>query len=148
MILSLNQLKPAQGSKKKKKRVGRGNSSGHGTYATRGLKGQRSRSGGKSGLKRLGFRTVLRSTPKLRGFKSLKTKPTIVNLVTLEEKFSEGAVINPLFLKKNKLIDKINLGVKILGEGKLTKKFIFENCQFSGSAREKILKAGGIIKNS
>lgn len=146
MILSLNQLKPAQGSKKKKKRVGRGNSSGHGTYATRGLKGQRSRSGGKSGLKRLGFRTVLRSTPKLRGFKSLKAKPTIVNLVTLEEKFSEGAVINPLFLKKNKLIDKINLGVKILGEGKLTKKFIFENCQFSGSAREKILKAGGIIR--
>lgn len=146
MILSLNQLKPAPGSKKKKKRVGRGNSSGHGTYATRGLKGQRARSGGKGGLKRLGFKTMLRSTPKLSGFKSLKTKPAIVNLVILEKKFADGAVINPLLLKKNKLVDKISSGVKILGEGKLTKKFIFENCQFSKSAREKILESGGMIK--
>jgi large subunit ribosomal protein L15 len=147
MALSLAQLKSPSGAKKRKKRVGRGNSSGHGTYACRGIKGQRARSGGKGGLKRLGFRTVLRSTPKLRGFKSLKPKPVIINLVTLEKKIVEGTIITPQFLKKNKIVDKINSGIKILGEGKLTKKFIFENCQFSKSAREKILKAGGVIKN-
>lgn len=146
MALSLDQLKPVSSSKKRKKRVGRGNSSGHGTYSTRGLKGQKSRTGGKGGLKRLGFRNVLRSTPKLRGFKSLKSKPAVINLAILDKKFKDGTIITPQFLKKNKVIDKISKGVKILGEGKLTKKFIFTNFKFSQSAKDKIIKSGGEIK--
>jgi len=73
MALQAQQLKPATGSTKKRKRVGRGNSSGHGTYSTRGLKGQKSRSG-VSGLKRLGMRQVLLRTPKYKGFKSKLVK--------------------------------------------------------------------------
>ncbi|MCK4554160.1 hypothetical protein KAU19_04310, partial [Candidatus Parcubacteria bacterium] len=69
-MLRLHNIKPNKKAVKKRKRVGRGNASGHGTYSGRGIKGQRSRSGGKSGLKRLGMKMILRNIPKKRGFKS------------------------------------------------------------------------------
>ena len=88
MSLSLHTIKPSKGAAKKRKRVGRGNASGHGTYSTRGLKGQKSRSG-VSGLKRLGLKMTLSRIPKKRGFKSPKAKNQVVNLTDINENFKE-----------------------------------------------------------
>lgn len=145
MALSLHNLKPTGNSRKKRKRVGRGNASGYGTYSTRGIKGQRARSGGKGGLKIKGFRDRLLNTPKTRGFKSHQAKPVCLNLKDIDINFKSGEKISPRVLKQKGLISKINTGVKILGEGELKKKLVFENCQFSKSAKEKIEKAGGSI---
>ncbi|MEK7097792.1 MAG: uL15 family ribosomal protein, partial [Patescibacteria group bacterium] len=94
MSLSLHTIRPASGSTKKRKRVGRGNASGHGTSATRGTKGQRSRTG-VSGLKRLGMKSMLLSIPKKRGFNSLKSKNQVVNLLDINKHFKEGETVNP-----------------------------------------------------
>ncbi|PIY78798.1 MAG: 50S ribosomal protein L15, partial [Parcubacteria group bacterium CG_4_10_14_0_8_um_filter_35_7] len=88
MSLSLHNLKSRK--RKKRKRVGRGNASGHGTYSGRGLKGQKSRSGGKKGLKLKGFKVIIQNIPKTRGFKSIHPKMEIVNTGDLEKKFKEG----------------------------------------------------------
>ncbi|MBD3359718.1 MAG: 50S ribosomal protein L15 [Candidatus Buchananbacteria bacterium] len=145
MALKLHNLKPAKGSKKNKKRVGRGNSSGHGNYSTRGLKGQRARSGGKGGLKLKGFKSNIQSTPKLGGFKSLKSKLAIVNLKDLEKNFGNDDVITPAKLINKKLIDNTKNGVKILGVGKLSKKFTVKVDKVSDSAKQAIEKAGGKV---
>ncbi|MEA2064789.1 MAG: 50S ribosomal protein L15 [Patescibacteria group bacterium] len=139
MELSLHNLK---GTNKKKKRVGRGNASGHGTYSTRGIKGQRSRSGGKGGLKRLGLRQVLLATPKKKGFKSVKLKNQVVNLSNLNKFFKDGGDVNPTTLLKAKLINSIKSPIKILGDGELRlKKLKFNNVKISESARNKIIAA-------
>jgi large subunit ribosomal protein L15 len=140
--MQLHQLKPNK--KKKKKVVGRGGC--HGTYSTRGLKGQKSRSGSGKGRSFTGDKTPLfRRTPKLRGFKSLYAKNNIVNLSKLESSFENGAVINPRELLKKGLISKTKPRVKILGNGELAKKVIIEGCIVSKSAEEKIKKAKGKI---
>lgn len=146
MALSFHTIKPAKGSKHNKKRVGRGNASGHGTYATRGLKGQKSRSGGRGGLKYKGMKPMLLAIPKKRGFNSLNKKPSILNIKDLDVKFNDGAKITPKTLQEAKLVSKISNGVKILGNGETKKKFIVEECMVSKSAKEKIEKAGGKIK--
>ncbi len=143
MTLSLHTIKPAKGSTKSRKTIGRGGK--RGTYSGKGQKGQKARSG-VSGLKRLGARQLIESTHKLKGFKSRNKKPEILNLDILNEKFKDGDKITPEILKKNKLVDKINNGVKILGNGKISIKLEIENCEFSKSAKEKIEKAGGKIK--
>ena len=79
-MLTLHNLKRFAKSKKAKERIGRGNASGHGTYATRGLKGQKSRTGGRKGLIKKGLKTTLQRLPKNKGFKSLKLKEEIINL--------------------------------------------------------------------
>jgi large subunit ribosomal protein L15 len=145
MALKLHNLKPAKGAKKKKKRVGRGDSSGHGNYSTRGLKGQRARSGGKGGLKLKGFKSNVQSIPKLGGFKSLKSKLAIVNLKDLEKHFDNDEVITPAKLVNKKLIDNAKNGVKILGMGKLSKKFTVKVDKVSDSAKQAIEKAGGKV---
>ncbi len=145
-MLKLHSLKPAKGSKKKKKRVGRGNSSGHGTYSTRGIKGQRSRSGGKKGLKLKGLRLNLLNIPKMRGFKSLKPKKVVVNLSVLDKICKDGDIVNPDFLLEKKVVETIKPGVKILANGKISKKITIENCFVSNSAKEKIEKVGGVVK--
>ena len=143
--MQLHQLKPMK--KKKKKVVGRGGC--HGTYSTRGLKGQKSRSGGGKGRSFAGDKTPLfRRTPKLRGFKSLYAKNNIVSVSRLENGFESGDVINPRVLLGKGFISKIKPRVKILGNGELSKKFIIENCLVSKSAEEKIKKVGGEIKIS
>lgn len=146
--MGLHKIKYKKGAKKKRKRVGRGNASGHGTYSTRGQKGQRSRSGGKSGLKRLGFREVLRQTPKTRGFKSQYLKYEVVNLEDIDKTFAKGAKVDPRALQNKGLIGKIykKRGVKILGRGKITKELVFSGVTVSKSAREQIEKAGGKIQ--
>ena len=84
--------------------------------------------------------------PKKRGFKSHREKPTVVNFVDLMANFEDGATINPKALLAKGLIGKIKGRVKILGKGKLNKKFHFEKCLVSLSAKERIEKLGGSIK--
>ncbi len=141
MTLSLHNLKVSKGATKKRKRVGRGNSSGHGTYSTRGLKGQRSRSGGKSGLKRLGLKQVILATPKKRGFTSNRPKNQAVNLSDLNDKFKDGDLVNPQALLKAGLIKDMTAPVKILGTGELkVKKLKFEDVKMSKRSEEQLGK--------
>jgi len=144
-MLNLNTLKPGKGSAKKKKRVGRGNSSGHGTYSTRGLKGQKSRSG-VSNLKRLGMKSTLLNLPKIRGFKSLKPRAQAVNLFAINTHFKDGAVITPAILVKAGLIGNTNDPVKVLGQGELKIKNVkFKNMNVSATAKAQIEKMGGEV---
>ncbi|MDD4332721.1 MAG: 50S ribosomal protein L15 [Patescibacteria group bacterium] len=144
-MYNLSNIRPAKGSVKKKKIIGRGNSSGHGTYSCRGQKGQGSRSG-VGGLKRLGMRSQLLQTPKLRGFKSKKPNNQVVNLSQIEVSYKATETVNPSSLAKKRLIADATAPVKILGDGELTIKDIkFEKVKISSSAKEKIQKVGGII---
>ncbi len=145
MALNLYNLKPAKGAKKRKIRVGRGLSSGHGTYSGRGAKGQRARSGGKGGLKAFGLKGIIQSTPKLGGFRSLKSKLEIVNLSDLEKNFKDGDIITPGLLKDKGLINDTKKGVKILGDGKLTKKLVVKVNKISESGKAMIEKNGGQV---
>lgn len=146
MTLTLHTLKPAMGSRKKRKRVGRGDGSGHGSYSCRGQKGQRSRAGGKGGLKLKGFRNIIQSIPKKRGFKSRQVRPEIVNLAQLQKKFKSGDAVSPETLLKKGLIDNIKGRVKILAKGEIKKKLTIERCALSDSAEKQIKKAGGYVK--
>ena len=138
MSLSLHTISPNKGATKKRKRVGRGNSSGHGTYSGRGQKGQRSRSG-VTGLKRLGMKKQLLQTPKIRGFKSKKPKNQVVSLQEINSNFKDGAVITPKSLLAKKLIGTIKLPVKILGGGELRIKGVkFEGIRVSESVKEQL----------
>lgn len=129
-MLNLNNLKSAD--KKKKKRVGRGDASGHGTYSGRGLKGQRSRSGGKGGLKYKGLKQSLTKLPKLRGFKSLKPDLPIINIEDLEKKYKAGETVDLC-------------GYKVLAQGEIKKKLTVKASAFSKVAENAITKAGGKI---
>jgi len=146
MSLSLHTIKPARGSVRKKKRIGRGNASGHGSYSTRGLKGQRSRAGGRNKLRRLGFKQILAATPKNRGFKSAKPKNQVVNLKDLNTNFSAGDKISAHSLLKAGLIQTVQEKIKILGQGKLALKNLqFEGVKLSDSVKAQIEKMGGKV---
>jgi large subunit ribosomal protein L15 len=144
--MKLNELKPSKGLKKKGKRIGRGLGSGKGTYSTRGMKGQKARSGSKRKPGFEGGRTRLISQiPKTRGFKSRHERPEIVNILDLEKKFKDGDKIGKKELLEVNLISNPESKVKILGQGKINKKLKIEADLFSKSAEEKIKKAGGEI---
>lgn len=144
-MLSLNNLKPAKGSSHKRKRVGRGNASGHGTYATRGLKGQKSRSG-VSNLKRLGMKKLLLNLPKNRGFKSLRDKSQVVNLNDLNKYYKDGAKVTVQSLIKHGLIENPKTAVKVLGRGELkVKNLEFVSLEVSASVKSAVEKLGGKI---
>ncbi|MCD4705666.1 50S ribosomal protein L15 [bacterium] len=145
MSLSLHNLKVSKGSIKKKKRVGRGNSSGTGTYSGRGIKGQRSRSGGKNKLKRLGMRQVILATPKKKGFKSARPKNQVINFSAINRCFKDGSEISAKTLLKAGLIGTIKEPIKILGKGKLKiKNLKFVDLKMSKSVKEKV---GEVIKS-
>ncbi|HOK56701.1 MAG TPA: 50S ribosomal protein L15 [bacterium] len=143
--MKLNELKPPSGAKHKKKRLGRGDSSGHGGTSTRGHKGHKARSGYKLPFNFEGGQMPLfRRLPK-RGFTHLKEyKIEIVNLSQIEKLFNDGEEITIEKLKEKGLIKKGEF-VKILGEGNLTKKLSFFAHKFSKKAKEKIEKVGGKI---
>lgn len=146
MVLSLNTIKPARGSVRRKKRVGRGNASGHGSYSTRGLKGQRSRSGGRNKLKRLGFKKILAQTPKMRGFKSGQPKNQAVNLEALNKVFTAGAKINAKSLLKAGLVNSAAAPIKILSQGELKLKNLeISGVKLSSSAKAQIENLGGKV---
>ncbi|KAF0509152.1 50S ribosomal protein L15 [Pediococcus acidilactici] len=139
--MKLNELKPSEGSRTSRKRIGRGDSSGNGKTAGRGQKGQKAR-----GKVRLGFEggqmPLYRRIPK-RGFTNINRKEyAIVNLDALNV-FDEGAEITPEALLKAGINKKQLSGVKILGNGEVSKKFTVKAQKFSASAVKAIEAAGG-----
>ncbi|MDP3970420.1 MAG: uL15 family ribosomal protein [bacterium] len=128
-MLSLKTVSSRQ-KRKHKKRIGRGNASGTGTYAGRGLKGQRSRSGGKGGLKLRGLKATFKSVPKNKGFKSIQVKKDVTNVGTLDKMYEANSIVR---------LDT----QKILGQGELTKSLTVYAGEFSKTAQEKIEQQGG-----
>ncbi|MEH7645556.1 50S ribosomal protein L15 [Bacillus toyonensis] len=144
--MKLHELKPAEGSRKVRNRVGRGIGSGNGKTAGKGHKGQNARSGG--GV-RLGFEggqtPLFRRLPK-RGFTNINRKEfTIVNLSTLN-RFEDGTEVTPELLLETGVISKLNDGVKILASGVVEKKLTVKAHKFSSSAKEAIEAAGGSVE--
>ena len=131
---------------KTKNRIGRGNASS-GTYSGRGQKGQRSRSGGKSGLTRLASRDWVQKLPKMRGFKSIHNKPSWVDVSTLVDRCGDIKVITPGLLKKHGIIDSVANGVKILGNSPIKKALHVKGFYISASAKEVIESAGGKVED-
>ncbi len=136
MSIGIHNLRPSKGSKRPKKRVGRGLGS-TGSYSGKGGKGQTARSG-VSGLKRLGSKRLVLATPKLRGFRSLNQKAGVVNIGTLDKFFDATTPVTIQALIEKGLIPKRSKTVKILGQGELTHALTIEGCQLSASAKEKI----------
>ena len=141
--MKLHELSPVPGSNAKAYRKGRGNGSGNGKTAGRGQKGQWARSGG--GV-RVGFEggqmPLARRIPK-RGFHNIFAKPLEAINVSALEKFEDGAVVGAAELLETGILSKCEYGVKILGNGSITKKLTVRANAFSASAKEKIEAAGG-----
>ena len=141
--MRLDELKPAEGSAFKVKRVGRGIGSGTGKTSGKGHKGQNARSGG--GV-RPGFEggqmPIYRRLPK-RGFKNIFAKKYVTINVDALEVFEDGTEITEALLKEKGIISKTLDGVKLLGRGELTKQLNVKVTGYTGSAKEKIEKAGG-----
>jgi large subunit ribosomal protein L15 len=146
--MQLHDLAPAPGSTKKRKRVGRGNASGHGTTAGRGDKGQKSRAGGGKGPGFEGGQNPLAMRlPKLPGFKNRwRQEYEIVNVDRLESLFSKGDVVDSDSLAAKGVIKSANLPVKVLGDGEITKALTVRVEKASGSAKAKIEAAGGTVE--
>ena len=145
--MQLHDLAPAPGSRKNRKRVGRGPGSGMGKTSTRGHKGLKARSGGSV---RPGFEggqmPIYRRLPK-RGFKNypFKTNNAVLNVKDLD-RFEDGATIDIDTLREAGLVKGVVDGVKILGQGEISKKFALKNVLVSKTAQEKIETAGGSIE--
>jgi len=141
--MTLGELKPAEGSKQSRYRRGRGHASGNGKSAGRGHGGQKSRSGGGTRIAFEGGQFPLfRRLPK-RGFKCRNSKQIIhINLVHLDV-FEDGSVVDIAALKSKGLVSNPRDGVKILGNGDMSKKLTVQVNYFSQSAKEKIEAAGG-----
>jgi len=141
--MNIHELAPAFGSTHVAKRKGRGHATGNGKTAGRGHKGQKARSGG--GV-RVGFEggqmPLARRIPK-RGFHNIFAKPLVSVNVSALNKFEDGAVVDAEALLKAGILDKCEYGVKLLGNGSLTKKLTVKASAFSESAKEKIEAAGG-----
>ena len=141
--MKLDELKPAEGSKSSRKRIGRGIGSGTGKTSGKGHKGQNARSGG--GV-RPGFEggqmPLYRRLPK-RGFNNIFAKEYVTVNVEVLDKFAEGSVVTPEALKEAGIISKTLDGVKFLGRGEVTKNLTVQAAKFTASAKEKIEKAGG-----
>ena len=141
--MNLHELSPAPGSNTKAYRKGRGAGSGNGKTAGRGHKGQWARSGG--GV-RVGFEggqmPLARRLPK-RGFHNIFAKPLEAINVSALEKFEDGAVVDAQALLEKGILSKCQYGVKILGNGEISKKLTVKASAFSASAKEKIVAAGG-----
>lgn len=141
--MQLNEIK--SDSSKRKTRVGRGGKKG--TTSGKGTKGQKSRSGRKM---RPEWRDALKKIPKKRGYKfKASPKAAILNLRDLDINFKENEIVSPQVLLEKGLVGRIKGKVpeiKILGDGELKKNLVFENISFSQSAKEKVEKAGGSIK--
>ncbi|MBS2967352.1 50S ribosomal protein L15 [Metabacillus sp. KIGAM252] len=141
--MKLHELKPAEGSRRERNRLGRGIGSGNGKTSGKGHKGQNARSGG--GV-RPGFEggqtPLFRRLPK-RGFTNINRKEyAVVNLERLN-RFEEGTEVTPELLLETGVLSSTKAGVKILGEGKIEKKLTVKANKFSSSAKEAIEAAGG-----
>lgn len=143
--MKLSDLSPVPGSKKKNKRVGRGSGSGHGKTSCRGHKGQKSRSGGGTGIGFEGGQMPLHRRLPKRGFTNIFRKQYgIVNLAALD-RLSDSEVTPEVLIEKG-LVKDIKDGIKVLGDGEIKKPLTVKAHAFSSSAKEKIIKAGGKIE--
>ncbi|MEK7400202.1 MAG: 50S ribosomal protein L15 [Candidatus Poribacteria bacterium] len=141
--MRLNELKASVGSRHRKKRLGRGEGSGHGKTSTKGHKGQRARSGGSVKPWFEGGQMPIQRRLPVRGFTSLSHKDyAIINLDMLG-KFSDNTIVTPKLLKSVGIIRKTKDGVKVLGNGELKISLIVKAHCFSKSAEAKIKEAGG-----
>ncbi|MFV0558644.1 MAG: 50S ribosomal protein L15 [Enterococcus sp.] len=144
--MKLHELKPSEGSRQVRNRVGRGTSSGNGKTSGRGQKGQKARSGG--GV-RLGFEggqtPLFRRLPK-RGFTNVNRKEyAVINLDVLN-RFEDGAEVTPVALIEAGIVKNEKAGIKVLANGELTKKLTVKAAKFSKAAEEAIVAAGGSIE--
>ena len=146
--MQLNDLRPAEGAKKARKRIGRGNASGHGTTAGRSTKGQLSRSGGGKGAGFEGGQQPLAMRlPKLPGFTNRnRVEYAPVNVSRLEEKFADGDTVDTASLIAAGIIKREYELVKVLGNGEITKKLTVKVDKVSASAKAKIEAAGGKVE--
>jgi large subunit ribosomal protein L15 len=140
-------LRPPTGAKHKRKRVGRGDGSGHGSYSGRGCKGQKSRAGG--GV-RLGFEggqlALIKRLPRKRGFVNIfKTEYSIVNVGELKV-FSPNAEITSKELLEVGLIKSFKYPIKVLGNGDIDRPLVVKANKFSAAAEKKIVAAGGKVE--
>jgi large subunit ribosomal protein L15 len=148
--MRLNTLSPRPGSKHRIKRLGCGESSGHGKTSGKGHKGQKARAGG---TVRHGFEggqmPIYRRLPR-KGFSNVAfaLRYAVVNVSTLQERFEDGAEISEASLRSAGLVKGRWDGVKILGQGDLSRRLRVVGCKVSESAREKITKAGGEVLES
>ena len=141
--MQIHELSPMPGSTHVDKRKGRGHATGNGKTAGRGHKGQKARSGG--GV-RIGFEggqmPLARRVPK-RGFNNIFAKPLESVNVSALDRFEDGATVDAAALLASGVLSKCRYGVKILGEGEITKKLTVKAAAFSATAKEKIEAAGG-----
>ena len=153
--VGLHNLKPAPGSRRPRKRIGRGEGSGKGKTAGRGEKGYGARAGSKDRTRFEGGQMPLHMRMrKLRGphmkksmpFEKFRTQTQPVNLKDLEERFDKGAEVTPDSLREKGLAGRKSVPVKILGQGDLSKSLTVHAHAFSKTAREKIEAAGGSVQ--
>ncbi len=145
--MQAHELRPPKGARHKRKRVGRGDGSGHGSHSGRGSKGQKSRSGGGP---RLGFEggqtPLIKRLPRRRGFTNIfRVEYAPVNLKQLE-RFEEGTEVTPELLREVGIIKTLRQPVKVLGGGEITKALIVRAHRFSAVAKGKIEAAGGSVE--
>ncbi len=145
MALALNNLRSPAKSRRSKKRLGRGNASGHGTYSTRGLKGQRARQGGRKGLGQFGVKHFVTRLPKVRGFKSLKSAYLTVTTADLLV-FKDGNTVDYAALKRRRLVRGVVSPVKLIGQTKLNAKLIVRVQAVSQGAKKAVEAAGGQVE--
>lgn len=144
--MKLHELKPAEGSRKERNRVGRGTGSGNGKTSGKGHKGQNARSGGgvRPGFE--GGQTPLFQRLPKRGFTNINRKEyAIINLDTLN-RFEDGTEVTPELLLETGLVSKLNAGLKVLGNGSIEKKLTVRAHKFSSAAKEAIEAAGGSVE--
>lgn len=146
--MQLNDLRPAEGAKKARKRIGRGNSSGYGTTAGRGTKGAGSRAGKQKGAGFEGGQTPLAMRlPKLPGFNNRNRVEYVpVNVARLDDYFADGDVVDCASLLAKGIVKYAYEPIKVLGDGEISKKLTVKVDKVSASAKAKIEAAGGKVE--
>lgn len=147
--MQIHDLFPAPGSRKNRKRVGRGNGSGHGSTAGRGDKGQNSRAGGGKGPGFEGGQNPMHMRlPKLPGFTNRnRVEYSVVNVSRLDQLFADGDVVTSASLVEKGVIKSASELVKVLGDGEISKKLTIQVDKVSVPAKAKIEAAGGTVEN-
>ena len=148
MVLRINDLRPPAGAKRKRKRVGRGNASGKGTYSTRGLKGQRSRAGRDyNAVFEGGGMSMFRTLPRKKGFKNrFRVEAKAINVVDLSRRFEPGAEVDADALVAAGLLKKASDRFKVLAGGGIEHALTVRVERISPAAKAKIEAAGGSVE--
>lgn len=144
--MKLHTLQPAEGSRKLRNRVGRGQGSGNGKTAGRGQKGQKARSGGGVRLGFEGGQTPLFMRLPKRGFTNVNRKEYAVVNLDILNRFEDGTEVSALTLVEAGIVKDEKAGIKVLGNGELTKKLTVKAAKFSKTAEEAIVAAGGSVE--